>query len=440
MNQRDESPVLDPREERELSAIEIALRGEAVDPDLEQFAELAIELRDMRPTPSQEFAAKLDAAAADGFTGPSAAGLRSSSAAGDGLDRAGAWFGRAIDGFARRPMIPAVATGLCALLVAGVVVIPGETGSKDPSVDDVALTSAGSSPDQGQTAIPESAAGQSGSAASSEDAAGASAGGSVSKPNAPSSAAPSVASDAAVAPTSQGKAAATDAGKRAVERDAQLTLGTDPEKVRDVTAKVISVVGAHEGIVLSSTVRDGSAGSAGASFSLLIPSAELTDALSDLSGIADLRSRQENALDITAPTVSATEHLRDAQAEVRGLLKQLAETTTDAERASVKIDLAYAHRKAARIESRLNKLERRANFSRVSVDVVTGSAASFGSTADDDWSLGDAAHDAVRVLSVAAGVILVSLALLAPLAMIGMLIWMVRRGTVRRGRERALDE
>ncbi len=418
MSQRDETPVLGPREERELEAIEIALRGEAVDPDLEQLAELAIELQDMRPRTGEEFAARLDAAAADGFRGPSASVLGTASSRGGGLTRAGDWFGRAIDGFSSRPLVPAVVTGLCALLITGVVVIPGETGLQDPATDDVALTSTSPSLDQGQAVTP-------GSAPTAEGGPAADSTGSRSSE---------------AAPAARGRAAATDAGRRAVERDAQLTLGTNPEDVRGVTAKVISVVGAHEGIVLSSTVRDGTSGSAGASFSLLIPSAELTGALSDLSGIADVRSRQENSLDITAPTVSASEHLREAQAEVRGLLKQLAETSTDAERASVKVDLAYAHRKAARIEARLNKLERRANFSRVSVDVVTGSAASFGSTADDGWSVGDAAHDAVRVLSVAAGVILVSLALLAPLAIIGLLIWMVRRSAVRRGRERALDE
>ncbi len=58
---------LDPEVERELGAIDRALAGEPVDPDLEVLARLAVELRSERPEPDAEADARLDVLAAAGF-------------------------------------------------------------------------------------------------------------------------------------------------------------------------------------------------------------------------------------------------------------------------------------------------------------------------------------------------------------------------------------
>src|SRR3954447_23437471 len=58
---------LDPEVERELEAIDRALAGEPVDPDLEVLAQLALELRSQRPEPTAEADAKLDLLAEAGF-------------------------------------------------------------------------------------------------------------------------------------------------------------------------------------------------------------------------------------------------------------------------------------------------------------------------------------------------------------------------------------
>ena len=55
------------------------------------------------------------------------------------------------------------------------------------------------------------------------------------------------------------------------------------------------------------------------------------------------------------------------------------------------------------------------------------------------WTPGDAFDDALRVLEVAAGVLVVAAAVLLPLALIWLLAWLARRGVSRRRRERALD-
>ena len=58
---------MDPEIERELEAIDRALAGHRVDPDLENLAVLAAEIRAERPEPAAEVAAFLDQLSADGF-------------------------------------------------------------------------------------------------------------------------------------------------------------------------------------------------------------------------------------------------------------------------------------------------------------------------------------------------------------------------------------
>jgi len=205
-----------------------------------------------------------------------------------------------------------------------------------------------------------------------------------------------------------------------------------------VAAKVFDVIGRYRGIVLSSAVRDGSPGDAGADFELLIPSSRLSGALTDLSRIAEVRSRSENTLDITAPFVSARERLHDTRSEAEGLLRQLAAADTDAERESVIAQLKIVRGRIAAFRSQVDRLQRRANFSHLSMQITTGQQAVFPGGSGGDWTLGDALHDAGRVLAVAAGGALIALAVTLPLALLGGLGWTTRRIYLRRAREGAL--
>ena len=66
---------------------------------------------------------------------------------------------------------------------------------------------------------------------------------------------------------------------------------------------------------------------------------------------------------------------------------------------------------------------------------MTPGASSSGS---GQWSVGDALGDAGRILAIAAGVAIVGLAIVGPLVLIGLLLWLANRARIRRGRERAL--
>jgi hypothetical protein len=72
------------------------------------------------------------------------------------------------------------------------------------------------------------------------------------------------------------------------------------------------------------------------------------------------------------------------------------------------------------------------------MQITTGRPAVFPGAGGGDWTIGDALHDAGRVLAVAAGVALIALALTLPLALLGGLAWTTRRIYLRRAREGAL--
>jgi hypothetical protein len=227
------------------------------------------------------------------------------------------------------------------------------------------------------------------------------------------------------------------ADHRDVERSAEMVLGADPDRVADDAGQVFDAVHAADGIVLSSSVTGGGTGDAGARFELLIPAAKLGDALAAFSSIDAVVSRHEATDDITAPTVRIGEQLRDSRATIDGLLVQLAGADSDGERAEVEAELRAERRRAAALRSRAAKLDRRANLSRVSLRIETGNGAATGDSGGG-WGIGDALHDAGQILAVAAGVAIVGLAIVGPLALLALLVWFANRGRLRRAREHAL--
>jgi hypothetical protein len=374
--------------------------------------ELMVELHELRETPSQEFAAGLDARTEAGFPR-------------DG--RAAEMLERLRPASPRRMLLPALGAAATLIVVATAVVATSGGGG-----------------DAGRTGVAQPLAQPDVQAAPSSGAA-AGAGGGATKPSpgtrvesAPLIPAHTDSDSFTDSTAPQPPGGAPHVRQRRVERSAELTLGTSPDHVQDVAGKVFDVVGRYRGIVLSSSVRDGREGEAGASFEVLIPSARLSGALTDLSDLAEVRSRSENTLDITAPFVSARERLRDARAEVEGLLRQLAAADTDTERASVKAQLQIAHGRVAAFRSQVDRLERRSSFSHLSLDIATGDAAFVPTAGGDDWTIGDALADAGRLLAIAAGVALVSLALALPLGLLGGAAWAGRRIYVRRARRQAL--
>jgi hypothetical protein len=379
---------------------------------------LVAALGSLRTQPSMAFAAELDERVAAGFP-------RRASADGESpLVRLGERL-RAMK--PRQVLLPSMATAVVAVVVATAVVSVEQSDNQGGSA---------THPRHGSAA----AAGHRGGGELLSEFQGASAGSADAGEEVAAPKAAPAFDDAARSTPAQLRSAQlqpfSPATHRNIEHSAEMTLGTDPEGVSDAAAQVFDAVHAAHGVVLRSSINSGSSGAAGAHFELLIPSGHLDDALAAFSGIAEVRSRNDGTTDITAPTVGASERLQDSQARVDSLLKELAGSETETEREAIEAQLHSERRKSARLSAQLTALQKRASLSHVSLRIVTGG--SHSGSGGGSWDVGNALGDAGQILAVAAGVTIVGLAILGPLALIALLIWAANRAWVRRGRERAL--
>jgi hypothetical protein len=402
------------------------------------------ELRELRPTPRHEYTEWLDERAAAGFP-------RRPKASQDNRRAARKW--RTVNLLTGR-LGPALGAAFVLVIVA--IVVVGALGNHGGSSSDVMTsgtseeaTSGGAEAAESAGAEEESFNGNFFSEEGEEEAAeaGEEAGGEVeAEESAPEEEAEGTEHSGELAPQAAAPAIGAQKAKAAgrnrdIERSAYVVLGTKPGEVSAAAAKVYTAVHQANGIVLQSSVQSGSKGATGATFELLIPSGKLNDTLAAFSSIAEVRERHDATNDITAPTVNASEELADSNASIESLLKELGDAETEEERESVEARLHEERRRHAAIRASLDHLHERASLSEVSLRIVTGKGAGVvapGAGGDDHWNVGDAAHDAGQVLTVVAGVILIGLAVLGPIAAIALLIWLGNRFRVRRLRERTL--
>ncbi len=231
-----------------------------------------------------------------------------------------------------------------------------------------------------------------------------------------------------------GDAADVPPSQRKVARRVDLALSTSPERFRTAADGVLDVVRDHRGYVLRSSVSGGDPDAprsqlGHASFQLRIPAAQLSAALGDLSDLGHVVSRTDGRTDITSRFVSAQKRIAALEETRQKLLRQLAEAVTVTEQESIKRRLAIVEAQLSAAEDDLGAAQQRVQLVPVSVSIDADRALAGGDDAGG-WGLGDAVGDAGKVLSVTAGVLLISVAVLGPLAILAALIWL---GTRSRG-------
>jgi hypothetical protein len=394
---------------------------------------LFAELRELRPTPRPEFAAELDARAAAGFP--------------RGADTTAAAFAPLLDWWRgvnpTRRLVPILGVALAVIVVATAVIGITQSGGGRSSVLHMSTSATAESAESSSAGSEAATAGpvEAESGAEEESAPAEEAAGGASESGGEFEAAEAEALP--VTPTAKSSAkpeAGGDTQQRNIERSSRIVLGTKPGEVSGAAAKVYEAVHAAGGYVLSSSVQSGTTGATGATFELSIPAAKVNSTLAAISAIAEVRERHDATNDITAPTVSAAEELADSNATIEGLLKQLGDAETEAEQESVEARLREERRRHAAIRASLDQLHQRASMSDVSVRIVTSHGAGITppSTNNGDWGVSDAIHSAGHILTIAAGVLLIGLAVLAPFALVGLIFWVGNRIRVRRLRERTL--
>ncbi|MCW3040952.1 MAG: hypothetical protein JWM31_2857, partial [Solirubrobacterales bacterium] len=229
---------------------------------------------------------------------------------------------------------------------------------------------------------------------------------------------------------------------RKVERTAQLALRTSAGRLQKVADGVVRETQAAGGVVQTSTVDAAGAGGT-ADFTLSVPTARTDAVLARLSKLAHVSSLRQASTDITASFGSSAERLTDARAERRALLKALDAARTADGIARLKGRLRGNRNEIAALEAERDRLRARADTTSIALTLVArGPAATspdgVGGGGRGPWTPRDAARDALRVLEVAAGVLLVALAVLLPLGLVGLPAWFGARSARRRRREHAL--
>jgi len=415
MRLRSDKP-LDDQAERELSAVDRALAGREVDPDLADWAELTALLAEERPEPAPGWTEEIDRRVAAGFR----------------ADGGGGWANLVARFEGVRPMkVLAPVGALAAVMVVAVVGVasldPGgdDSGDSANSANSTTLEGATSSPDGGSAAQgieDSSAAGVAGFPA------------------------PSAAQESAVEPIPSGAnpdfetrssrdQIAPGIDKRQVDRDVTLALSTRPEDVRETTDQAIAITRSAGGVVSSSQVSEAGK-QATATLELVIPTRELDSTLDQLTDLANVQSLTEASEDITKPFVSAQDRLKDAEAQRAELLRALGNADTAAEAQAIQFQLDDIRREISVAESQFENIARQARLAEVSLTIQGDPNAE---AKDDDRTIGDWLDDTASVLRDVAGILLVSAAILVPLGILVAVAWFVVSGLRRRRRERALD-
>lgn len=242
---------------------------------------------------------------------------------------------------------------------------------------------------------------------------------------------------AATAPSAVGAPQPPPNGRKIVQ-SANLQLTAGQTRIEDVAQEVFDVVGRENGVVRNSSVTAGPGGYA--QFQLSIPSGNLAATMTALSNLryAHVAFRTDITQDVNNTYVRETRRLADDRALRSSLLRQLAKAVTTQQINSVNARIHDAVAAIARDEAALRSLNNKVNFSQISVE-VNGSAPAVAQHRSGGFTLGQAAHDAGRVLTVVAGVALIALAALVPLALVGALGLWIGTALRRRRREQALD-
>jgi hypothetical protein len=403
----------EPEVEAALEAIDATLAGDPVDPEHADLAELSLILRSERPAVPDAFAATMDARVRDRFASADAR------APGSPRTWGRLWSSARSSGW----LAPA---GGAAAVIAVLVVLVSVTGGGGSS-----------------TGTANFSAVTHGSAASS---AGASAGGASATATTASNG-----SKLSAAPPrlnrlparSQSAPAPNNPLGRQIVQGAQLSLATRPGRIDAVSQQVFDVVGSEKGYVASSSVTATGHPDSSATFQLSVPNVNLQDTLTRLSqlhGVAVVSSTNTSR-DITGAVGGAGRRLAEARALRRSLLRQLAAAYTTSQINGLKARIARVDRTIDRDQAALTSLHRQVRYSRIELTLQGSAPPASGHhhSSGGGFTLGRAGHDAVHVLVVAAGVLLIALAVAIPVGLVAALVSSIWWRARRKAREAALD-
>jgi hypothetical protein len=415
--------------ERDLGAVDAALRGGAADHDdpfVRELQELGLLLQAEAAEPDDEFAEALEKRMREGFPARPGSARALADEVRDGVAGARGWPRNAVRNLpSPRRMLPAAAA------LVTVVAIGFGLSSVDVSRDQDGAGEAQSGDGGGA-----SSAGGGGAEAApggSQDEAGR--GAEPALPLAQPDRAQSTARSGAIAPPSPGGGFAPGRSNRKVERSISMTLEAPNAEIPALAQDVTQVTSSHGGYVLTSTLNSDEEGAEGF-FELRIPTGRLRPALADLAGLATVRSQSQSGQDVTRRHVTLRDRLQAARAERRSLLRRLELAATDEEAESIRRRLDIVAGEINGLRALLRDLRLRTEYAVVSVELAgtDGDSGSGGAGGSFDDAVDDAGDLAVGL----AGVLIRVLAIALPLGLIAALGWLATSLLRRRRRESVL--
>lgn len=257
----------------------------------------------------------------------------------------------------------------------------------------------------------------------------------------PSSSSPLTSDQKALADQSLQQFSSSSSSARRVERAVDMAVRVRSGKLDEAAARVGEITRAAGGFVATSSVNTGTRGRGIGSFALTVPSSRLDATVGKLADLGTVTRQEQQSTDITGTFDATQARLADAKAERRALLRSLAKATTSGEIASLRSRIADNRSRIATLDAQVGRLRQRSDRTTITLTVNAPAGDAQAATDDDGtWSLGDAAHDAGRLLGTVTGVLLVGAGALLPLALLGGLAFAGHRLRRRRAREAALGD
>lgn len=223
---------------------------------------------------------------------------------------------------------------------------------------------------------------------------------------------------------------------RAQRYSAQLTIEVkDLDALSSATQKALQTARDLGGYVVNVSYATSTSGTS--TMTLRVPTAQVQDAIVQLSGLGKIVSQQVQIDDLQGQVDELTKRETALRERIARLSARLASTSLDAEtRATLEARRDAARAELARVRTTRAQVSGEARYATVQLTLQTRQQSVVPATTTR-W---DRALDrAGEILAVEAAVALAVLAVAGPLALVGLAVWLARRALRRREDERLLS-
>jgi hypothetical protein len=216
---------------------------------------------------------------------------------------------------------------------------------------------------------------------------------------------------------------------RAQRYSAQLSLAVkDVDGLSAATQKALQITHDLGGYVVSVSYATSDTGVS--ALTLKVPTTNVQDALVRLTGLGKIVSQQVQIDDLQAQVDELTKRETALRVQIARLSARLAGTDLDAEtRATLEARRDAARAELARVRTTRAQVNGEARYATIQLTLQTSQSATVVPV-PSRWD--DALHRAGEILTAEATFVLYALVIVGPFALLGLLIWLGRRGIRRR--------